>query len=352
MTSHVPSLSVVITNFNYGKFVAIAIESLLSQEPRPQIIVVDDCSTDNSRDIISAFKDQVTVVFQAVNQGHGGGFNAGFERATGDLVMFLDADDFMLPGSTETITANFQPAIVMYHYRMRYADEQGKLGGVYPRLSQSLAQGDISTKLRTRGEYDGTITSGLVFARSALLKVLPMDPERYRQGGDGYLSATVPLYGPSASFDHPISGYRLHSEQHSKFANAYAKRARWGLQHKQQRHTSIAHHAAKLGLTVVPDLASADSGMVQDRLVSILLEPDKHPVAADTLDEAIRQAKLVSLQSKTGARRLLDLTWWTIFSWGPQSTKQKLLTWRIDANSRPRWAQAPASFIRRRFFSK
>ena len=95
-TGATPKLSVVITNYNYADYVGTAIDSVLSQDVAIELVVVDDCSADKSRDIITSYGDRIIPVLQEVNQGHGGGFNAGYARTTGDLVMFLDADDFLL----------------------------------------------------------------------------------------------------------------------------------------------------------------------------------------------------------------------------------------------------------------
>ncbi len=352
MTQPAPTLSVVITNYNYAKFVATAIESLLSQSPRPQIIVVDDCSTDNSREIIAQYSDQITAVLQDVNQGHGGGFNAGFERTTGDLVMFLDADDFMLPGAINTILNHYHPTIDMYHYRMRYADGDGNLGGFHPRLSQPMAEGDVSATLRNKGDYAGTITSGLVFSRRVLEQVLPMDSERYRQGGDGYLSATVPLYGHCASFDEAISGYRLHAEQHSKFAKHYAKRARWAMGHKQECYRSIYEHSEKLGLTVMPNLDEQDPSFTINRLTSLVFEPESHPFEADAVSTLADKAKRFSVTDKSGVSKLTESLWWQMFRLAPAGQKRTLLTWKIDADARPAWIQASGRFVRKRLLGK
>ena len=128
-TSAAPKFSVVITNYNYANFITRAIDSVLSQDVEIELVVVDDCSTDNSREVIQSFGDRVIPVFLAENVGQGGGFNAGLEIATGDLVQFLDADDFLLPGAANRILANYDPKVAMYLYRMRYADLEDNLGG-------------------------------------------------------------------------------------------------------------------------------------------------------------------------------------------------------------------------------
>ncbi|MEM7327233.1 MAG: glycosyltransferase family 2 protein [Pseudomonadota bacterium] len=343
-----PTLSVIITSYNYESFIATAIDSLLAQDPRPEIIVVDDCSTDSSRDIISAYGDQVIPVFQEHNQGHGGAFNAGFEKASGTLVMFLDADDFMLPGVTERILSNYSADTAIYHYRMKYADDEGKLWGCHPPMESPLADGDLSQQLRTVGDYRGTITSGLVFSRGALEQVLPMNAEKYRQGGDGYLTATVPLYGPSASFDEPMSAYRLHGAQHSQFAKAYAKRARWRLAHAYERYDSIKDHAARLGLSVAPDLGAADAGTIKERLISLLFEAEQHPYPEDSIPALAKQTKAAYADTTSGPGALIQSIWWMLFGLVPAGAKQTMMSWDIDAAARPGWLQSIGRTLRGR----
>lgn len=348
MTNTQPTLSVIITSYNYESFIATAIDSLLAQDPRPEIIVVDDCSSDSSREIISSYGDQIIPVFQEKNQGHGGAFNAGFEKASGTLVMFLDADDFMLPGVTARILSNYQPDTVIYHYRMKYADDQGELWGLHPPLESPLADGNISEQLRTAGDYRGTITSGLVFSHDVLQKVLPMDSEKYRQGGDGYLTATVPLYGPSASFDEPMSAYRLHGAQHSQFAKAYAKRARWRLAHAYERYDSIKDHAQRLGLHVEPNLGATDAGTIKERLISLLFEAEQHPYPEDTIAALAKQTNAAYAKTENGLKSVVRAVWWMLFGLVPANTKQTMMSWDIDAAARPAWLQSLGRTLRGR----
>lgn len=336
-----PRLSVVITCYNYEAFVADAINSIRAQDTSVDIVVVDDCSSDNSRQVITGFEGQVTPVLQDKNLGHGGGFNAGFAATdpNTELVMFLDADDFLLPGAVATILDNFDQDTVIYHYRMRYADECGNLAGVHPSLRNALAAGDLSKKLREVGRYYGQITSGLVFSRSVLEKVLPMNSENYRQGGDGYLSAVVPLYGKSKSFDEAISGYRLHGMQHSKFQAAYAKRARWRISHDYERYRSIREHSKKLGLTVAEDLAARDSLHLEERIVSLLFDPAKHPISEDAIATLVRRVSELPDPGRT---------FWKILRISPTWLKQMLLRWKIDPQTRPKALATIGRMVRNR----
>ena len=342
-----PRLSIVITNYNYAKFVASAIDSVLSQDDGVELIVVDDCSTDNSRDVIGQYAGRLIEVFQEVNRGHGAGFNAGFSRATSDLVMFLDADDCLLPGAISTILSNYEPDVAIYHYRMRYMDEAGALSGIHPSPAMPLAEGDISAQLRSAGRYPGTITSGLVFSRQHLAHVMPMDPEAFRQGGDGYLSAVVPLYGPSRSFETPISGYRLHGSQHSRFSSAYAKRSRWCIAHDAERYRAIREHSNRLGLSFAADLGADDPDNIHERLVSTLFAPEEHLVQGDSIGDLARRSARYGKAHASGVRRLFASVFWRLFGILPQGGKRRLMSWKIDAKSRPAWMRRLAKFLRR-----
>jgi glycosyltransferase involved in cell wall biosynthesis len=101
MKPETKKVSIIITNYNYGKYVADAIGSALNQNDLPdEIIVVDDGSTDNSREIISKFKStdktKIKFIFQE-NRGVAAARNNGIREATGDYITCLDADDMIEP---------------------------------------------------------------------------------------------------------------------------------------------------------------------------------------------------------------------------------------------------------------
>lgn len=92
-------ISVVLTCYNYGRYLADAIKSVLNQDYTDlELIVVNDGSSDNSLDIMQALsaKHGFTVVDQP-NAGVAAATQAGFELSTGEYFVFFDADDIMLP---------------------------------------------------------------------------------------------------------------------------------------------------------------------------------------------------------------------------------------------------------------
>jgi glycosyltransferase involved in cell wall biosynthesis len=103
VTTTTPSVSVIITTFNYGDFIVEAIESVLGQtRPADEVFVVDDGSTDQTRALVAPYveRGQVNYIWQE-NSGPSEARNRGFERSSGDMIAFLDADDTWLPDKLE-----------------------------------------------------------------------------------------------------------------------------------------------------------------------------------------------------------------------------------------------------------
>jgi len=99
-----PKVSIVISNYNYGRYVGKCIESALNQTNKAhEVIVVDDCSTDNSREIIDKYP--VTFLKQPTNKGVVRARNWGIAESTGDFFILIDADDFIDPTYIEKALA-------------------------------------------------------------------------------------------------------------------------------------------------------------------------------------------------------------------------------------------------------
>lgn len=96
-------ITVVISNFNYGRFVSSAIDSCLSQTISCEIIVVDDASVDDSWDIIEKYKDQgvKAVRLKKNSGGNARGKNVGICLCSTKYITCLDSDDMLLPNSLE-----------------------------------------------------------------------------------------------------------------------------------------------------------------------------------------------------------------------------------------------------------
>ena len=93
-----PSFSVIIATFNSARFLARAIDSVLGQERiSAEIVVVDDASTDDTPELMQRYVGRVRYLRRELNQGVAIARNHGAEKAGGEWLAFLDADDFYYP---------------------------------------------------------------------------------------------------------------------------------------------------------------------------------------------------------------------------------------------------------------
>jgi glycosyltransferase involved in cell wall biosynthesis len=208
-------VSIVVNNYNYGRFLAESIDSALGQTwPSREVIVVDDGSTDGSRDVISGYGDRILTVLKE-NGGQASAFNAGLRASRGDIVLFLDSDDVLLPTAVESAVRVFErgrPAKV--HWPLWVIDAQGRrTGRRWP--AGRLAEGDFREITLRRGPSVGQSppTSGNAWSRRFLESVFPV-PEEYRLCADDYLYALAPAFGPIGRVPQPQGCYRLHGRNH------------------------------------------------------------------------------------------------------------------------------------------
>ena len=125
-----PLVSVVISNYNCGRFLAAAVDSALHQSyPNKEVIVVDDGSTDDSLDVLRAYADRVRIVAQA-NRGVSGARNEGIRQSRGEFVAFLDADDVWHHEKLAKQMALFaNPSVGLVYCSVEYMDEQERALG-------------------------------------------------------------------------------------------------------------------------------------------------------------------------------------------------------------------------------
>ncbi len=203
-----PFISIIINNYNYDRFLAEAINSALNQTyPYTEVIVVDDGSTDNSRVIIAEYGDRIILIIQP-NGKQASAFNSGFARSKGDIIIFLDSDDYLLPQALTEIANIWKPNLAKVHYRLNVVNGNGEfLGYSCPQGSSPLSSGKVWQTLLEKGGYVSTPTSGNALNRQVLSKLFPI-PDEYKLTADDYLSFQVPFYGEVAAIEEPLGVYQ------------------------------------------------------------------------------------------------------------------------------------------------
>lgn len=190
--SNRPLVSILINNYNYGRFLPEAIDSALSQTYlNVEVVVVDDGSTDESRDLLAAYGSRVISVLKE-NGGQSSAFNAGFAQSRGDLICFLDSDDMFTAEKVATIVKVFEahPEVGWCFDRVRKFDHAT---GEHSALVRNWDVGQVDVR---RDMSAGTppniptITSGISIRREVLARILPM-PEFIRITSDGYIKLSA-----------------------------------------------------------------------------------------------------------------------------------------------------------------
>ena len=215
-------VSVLIPNYNYARFLPEAIDSVLAQTySRIEPIVVDDGSTDSSRDVIASYDHRLVSVFKE-NGGLTSALNAAFERSTGDLISFLDADDAFEPEKIDSVVAAARrvPQAYLIHHQMQIVDENGK--AMHRPFPARVPDGDIRALVaRTGGWFPRPVMSGLTFTRAYAQRLFPMPEEQhfFDRGRshvlpvfETYLAGPAALLAPVAGIQAPLSRYRVHKK--------------------------------------------------------------------------------------------------------------------------------------------
>lgn len=221
-------VTIAINNYNYGNFLPQAINSALNQTyPNTEIIVVDDGSTDNSREIIASYGNKITPVLKE-NGGQASAFNAGFAASQGDIICFLDSDDLFLPEKITEVVQEFgdRQDLDWCFHPLRFVDIKLLDIDTEKPITKSsneasFGEYDLRTQLQ-KGKADKnfpyTSTSGLCFKRSLLNKILPMPEAKGTSLCDAYLIFTSLGLSKGIVLNKKLGLYRIHD------SNAHAMR--------------------------------------------------------------------------------------------------------------------------------
>ena len=124
-----PLVSIVTPSYNQAKYLEQTIQSVLGQDYACiEYLVADGASTDGSVEIIKKYADKLTWWVSEKDAGQGDAINKGFARATGEIIAWLNSDDYYLPNTISTVVKIFEqnPDVVMIYGDMLAVDEQGK----------------------------------------------------------------------------------------------------------------------------------------------------------------------------------------------------------------------------------
>lgn len=207
-----PSVSVIIPNYNYGRYLPDAIDSVLAQDYTGgdiEIIVVDDGSTDDSRAVIDGYGEKIRPLFQE-NQGYAAAFNTGIGHARGEFLVLLDADDVMLPARVRRVVESFDSAPdagVVSHFMQDTDAEMRPLEVTFP---------DWPPRAKIEDYLEGNLqlagTTAISFRREVIKKALPIPTEFLTMYADSYLIVHALFQGPGVNIAEVLSYRRVHGQ--------------------------------------------------------------------------------------------------------------------------------------------
>ena len=325
-----PAVDIVIDNYNYGRYLAAAVDRALAQTyPRTEVVVVDDGSTDESRDVIASYGSRVRAVLKE-NGGQASAFNAGLAAAGGQVVVFLDSDDLLLPTAAGAVDAlGSRPDAVKVVFRASVIDAQGApTGRVEPPLHLPLAAGDIRAQTLSHA-FDLTWPplSAHVFRRSALAQILPIPEDDFRTLADWYLAHATSLLGQVVALERPGAGYRLHG------ANAYLlgdsgdslAQIRSSIVHAQRTTAALDRIGRERGL-LPPARVEVSTSTAARRLLSLRLAADRHPLADDDRWKSWRDGlRATRRRTDTAPRvRAATVAWFSLTALAPRPVVARL----------------------------
>ncbi len=224
-----PTVSVLITCFNYGAYVGRAIDSALQQTYAPsEIIVSDDASQDNSCEVVESYVKRGLAV-RLLRNPHGGmaaSLNAAYRASLGDVICLLDADDTFLPGKIEAVVNAFHthPQAGFAVHRASMVDNQGRARGIYPLLS------DLPTGDCTEATYNncGVLmglppTTNLSLRREVAARIFPI-PVEYTGYAEQMIHRLAPLMTELCAVGAPLAHWRFHGRNDQNSAHITPRR--------------------------------------------------------------------------------------------------------------------------------
>jgi len=324
---HEPAVSIVITNRDYAAYLPAALRSALEQRaPRVEVLVVDDGSTDDSREIIASYGDSVRTLLLD-GAGQKAAFNAALEIVRGDIVLFLDSDDALHPGTAAAVAAAFadHPGAARAVFRLDVVDGDGRSwGACVPPAATPLPHGDVRQEVLTHpDDLPWPPTSGNAFATWALRRVMPIPLDGERAMADLWLHPTIPLLGAVVALDEIGGSYRLHAANAHGRALLDVERSRIILRQSRLAHGEVRRLARELGLGPAP-LRSVTIAV--HRMLSLRLGGPGHPIAGDTLRRA-EGAGLRAAHARRGvgrARRAAYAGWFLLAALAPPTALRVL----------------------------
>ena len=235
-----PQITFVVTSYNYEKYILKTLESIKNQSYKDfEIIVVDDCSSDNSSEVVEKFIAEnqdlkITLIRQERNQGQLAAMLRGLKVAQGEFVCFVDSDDVLLTDYAKIhLSVHLETSVAFTSCKIVEIGENDEIHTLnsisspkfkptekLERLKNDITDidelfGDVEYKVLKNKRFGGwywSPNSSAMFRKSAIKMLLDYKRvEEWKICPDKFVFNFAQLIGGSALINMPLVGYRRHS---------------------------------------------------------------------------------------------------------------------------------------------
>jgi glycosyltransferase involved in cell wall biosynthesis len=228
-----PYVTALIDTYNHESFIEEAIKSVLEQDfpaSEMEILVVDDGSTDSTPELVRKFQPRARLM-RKINGGQASAFNAGIPEARGEIVAFLDGDDWWAPDKltavTSTFAANADVGLVGHGVTQVYPDGRQQTESPRDISCFRITSTEGAKAFRMRRGFLGT--SRMAYRREILSRIGPV-PEALKFEADEYLFTLAGLFADVMILQGAFTFYRLHDKNLFQLPNGDTQ----GIRRKQQ----------------------------------------------------------------------------------------------------------------------
>jgi hypothetical protein len=245
-----PLVTALIVNYNYGRFLAEAVDSALAQTYAPlEVLVVDDGSTDDSRARLAIYEGRIRTIFKS-NGGQASGMNAGIAAARGEIICFLDSDDIWWPEKVAAVVESYRAAdLGLVCHNLVECGEQIPAERSDPGNPPPLPRGEIFADLARRAlPWVFSPTSALSLPAELARRITPFPEAEWRICADNPLAFGAAYLAPVGAIERPLGYLRIHGKNVFSKPNGQDDRQRyWAAEQPRARLRYLKTLAAREG---------------------------------------------------------------------------------------------------------